>query len=62
MPKKEQAQCATYVMNMEAANFGECNCGAARDMHTASALAMEKAKPANRDSGEVRFIYLYRYV
>lgn len=54
MQKKDKVSCTKYTMNLEAANFGECICGAARDLHMESALDTEKAKNARQDSAEVR--------
>jgi hypothetical protein len=55
MQKKDKVSCTKYVMNMQAANFGECICGAARDAHEDAALDKEKAKNDRRDSGEARW-------
>lgn len=52
--QREMATCERYEVNMQAANFGECVCGAAKALHTAAALAKsdEKGKANAQVDGE----------
>ncbi|KAL1499445.1 hypothetical protein AB1Y20_011649 [Prymnesium parvum] len=53
--KEDHRPCHTYRVNMSAANFGECKCGFAKDVHDADAFASGgKAKRQDRTSKELR--------
>lgn len=48
--QKELAACTKYVVNMQAANFGECVCGRPKAEHTAAALGGDQAEATRRRS------------
>lgn len=59
MTHKVYANCASYTVNLESANFGECMCGRPKSEHSPEALAKnaaagQTAGTTRRDSGEMR--------
>ena len=63
MSKKAKVTCEKYVVDMQAATFGTCTCGAARVDHTDAALGAGGVSAAvHRDDAEVRAKMVQRQV